>query len=228
MDCTKDLLELDSEVNNLNLLKKDDPFLPVLPSPEIPEELLEEGFKTPSVTPLHSPHAFLKEDRWLFSPPPVINVTPMDSELQYTSIRPDNTQIGSNLTPCNPVKEKKSTALRKRAANPTSLTLPLEEPQLKRIKSEPEATNLNNCMQSTSDSSLIGRPDSSEKTLVHPVVHPILVVRPVTLPVGSEPIIWQPPSLLQIVTHPTPNLVRKLATSRIPYVSSPVCQISRK
>ena len=65
MDCAKDLLELDSEVNNLNLLKEDDPFLPVLPSPEIPEELLDEGFKTPSVTPLHSPHAFLKEDRWL-------------------------------------------------------------------------------------------------------------------------------------------------------------------
>ena len=41
MDCAKDLLELDSEVNNLNLLKEDEPFLPVLPSPEIPEELLE-------------------------------------------------------------------------------------------------------------------------------------------------------------------------------------------
>ena len=228
MDCAKDLLELDSEVNNLNLLKKDDTFLPVLPSPEISEELLEEGFKTPSVTPIHSHHAFLKEDRWLFSPPPVINVTPMDSELQYTSIRLDNTQIGSNLTPCNPVKEKKSTALRKRAAHPTSLTLPLEEAPLKRIKSEPEATNLNNCMQSMSDSSTIVRPDGSEQTLVHPVVHPILVVRPVTLPVGSEPIIWQPPSLLQIVSYPTPDLVRKLATSQIPYMSSPVCQISRK
>ena len=60
MDCAKDLLQLDSEVNNLNLLKEDDPFLPVLPSPEIPKELLEEGFKTPLVTPLHSPHAFLQ------------------------------------------------------------------------------------------------------------------------------------------------------------------------
>ena len=40
MDCAKDLLELDSEVNNLNFLKEDDPFLPVLPSPKIPEELL--------------------------------------------------------------------------------------------------------------------------------------------------------------------------------------------
>ena len=51
MNCAKDLLELDSGVNNLNLLREDDPFLPVLPSPEIPEELLEEGFKTASVTP---------------------------------------------------------------------------------------------------------------------------------------------------------------------------------
>ena len=70
----------------------------------------------------------------------------------------------NQLQRSNITKEKKSTALRKRAAHPTSLTLPLEEPPLKRIKSEPEATSLNNCMQSTSDSSTIVRPDGSEKT----------------------------------------------------------------
>ena len=39
-------------------------------------------------------------------------------------------------------------------------------------------------------------------------VHPILLVRLVTLPVGSEPIIWHQPSLLQIISQLTPDLVR--------------------
>ena len=69
MDCSQDLLELDSEISRINILKDSDPFLPVLPSPEISEEHLENGLNTPQVTPLHSPHAFLKEERWLFSPP---------------------------------------------------------------------------------------------------------------------------------------------------------------
>ena len=59
-------------------------------------------------------------------------------------------------------------------------------------------------------------------------VHPILLVRPVTLPVGTEPTIWKPPPLLQIVSHPTPDLVKRLTTSHAPYVNSPACQTFRK
>ena len=62
----------------------------------------------------------------------------------------------------------------------------------------------------------------------HFIVHPILLVRLVTLPVGTEPTIWKPPPLLQIVSHPTPDLVKRLTISRVPYVSSPACQTFRK
>ena len=65
-------MELDNENNRTVFLRESDPFMPILPSPERPEEFLEEGLKTPPSTPIHSPHAFLKEDRWLFSPPPVL------------------------------------------------------------------------------------------------------------------------------------------------------------
>ena len=40
-----------------------DPFLPMIPSPEIEEEPLGGGLNAPPTTPLHSPHPFLKEDR---------------------------------------------------------------------------------------------------------------------------------------------------------------------
>ena len=55
MDCSQDLLEFDSKVNRINIPRESDPFLPVLPSPDIPEEPLEDGLNTPPVTPLQPP-----------------------------------------------------------------------------------------------------------------------------------------------------------------------------
>ena len=82
MDCSQDLLGLDSEVNRINIPRESDPFLPVLPSLDIPEEHLEDGSNTPPVTPLQYPHAFVEEERWLFSPPPIMPVIPVHSEVK--------------------------------------------------------------------------------------------------------------------------------------------------
>ena len=74
MDSSQDELGIDNENNRTIFLRESDPSLPMIPSPEIKEEPLEGGLNTPSATPLHSPHVFLKEDRWLFSPPSVLTV----------------------------------------------------------------------------------------------------------------------------------------------------------
>ena len=126
------------------------------------------------------------------------------SEVKSSSHLLDTTE---NLTPHDTVREKKSTALRKRAACPKSLILPLEEhPPRKRIRSNTVAAHFDSSIQGISKpTTLIG--------IEHFGAHPVLLVRLVTLPVGSEPIIWHPPSLLQIVSHPTPDLVRQLTTS---------------
>ena len=123
----------------------------------------------------------------------------IQSEVKSSSDSLDTTE---NLTPHDTVREIKSTALRKRAAHPKFLTLPSEEylPR-KRIRSNTVAAHLSCSIQGTpKPSTLIG--------IEWFGAHPVLLVRPVTLPVGSEPIIWHPPSLLQIVSHPTPDLVR--------------------
>ena len=73
MDSSQNELGIDNENNRTIFLRESDPFLPAIPSPEI-KEPLEGGLNTPPTTPLHFPHAFLKEDRWLFSPPPVLTV----------------------------------------------------------------------------------------------------------------------------------------------------------
>ena len=119
MDYSQDLLKLDSEISRVNILKESDPLLPVLPSPDIPEEPLADGLTTPPMTPLHSPHAFLKEERWLFSPPPVMPVIPTQSEVKSSSNSLDTTE---NLTPHDIVREKNSTALERE--QPTLNPLP--------------------------------------------------------------------------------------------------------
>ena len=199
MDNTQDDIALDIENNRTIFLKESDPFLPIIPSPGIQEEPLEERLKTPPVTPIHSPHAFLKEDRWLFSPPPILTSEHANS---------DNFETGFNLTPHDKDKERKPSALRKRAAQPTSLVLSSEEnPPRKRVKPSEPSTSIG---------------------IENFGVPSFLLIRPVPLSVGTEPAIWNPPPLLQIVSHPTSDLVRKLTASHIPYVSSPTCQTYRK
>ena len=83
---------------------------------------------------------------------PVIHT---QSEVKSSSDLLDTTE---NLTPHDTVREKKSTALRKRAARPKSPTLPSEEhlPR-KRIRSNTVAAHLDCSIQGTSKpSTLIG------------------------------------------------------------------------
>ena len=178
----------------------------MLPSLEIPEEPLKDGLNTLPVTPLHSPpHAFLKEKRWLFSLPHVVPTLSTHSEVKPPSDAPDKTENGQNSTPKVTVREKKSKASRRRAAHPTSLPLPLEEhPPRKGIRSNTVTAHFDHCAQDTSKLPILTGNNHSWKTSVHP----ILLVGPVTLPVGTGPTTWHPPSLLQILSHPSPDLVR--------------------
>ena len=77
-------------------------------------------------------------------------------------------------------------------------------PPRKRIRSNTVAAHLNRSAGGMLKPPTHTGNDHSGKTSVNPIP----LVGPVTLPVGSETIIWHPPSLLQIISHPTPNLVR--------------------
>ena len=118
MENIQDDVELDIENNRTVFLKENDPFLPIIPSPGIQEESLEERLRMPPATPIHSLHAFLKDNRWLFSPLPVLTS-------EHTNL--DNFETGFNLTPQDTDKKGKSTAFRKRASRPTSLVLSPEK-----------------------------------------------------------------------------------------------------
>ena len=176
MDSSQDELGIDNENNRTIFLRESDPSLPMIPLPEIEEEPLEEGLNAPPTTPLHFPHAFLKEDRWLFSTLPVLTLA---------STRLDNFKTEFSSTPHDTEIWKKSPVFRKKATCPASLVLPLEEhPPRKRIKPNTVATLLDhNSPGMLEPSTTIG--------IEHFGVPPILLVRLASLPVGTEPTIWK-------------------------------------
>ena len=116
MECTQDLLQLDNEIGRINFMRDSDSSLPVLPSPDILEDFLENRLNTPPVTPLHFPHGFIKEERELFSASPVVSeVKPSLQALNETLDR-------LNPKPHSPVKEKKREAIKRRALHQKFLT----------------------------------------------------------------------------------------------------------
>ena len=215
MDNIQVKMELDSDNNESVFLRESDPFLPIPPSPEeekqILDEILENGIKTPPSSPTNSHHSFLSDDRWLFSPPPVVRT---ESEiLNNIKTEKDIKHCEENSKTLKKGKERKSSALRKRANRPTSLVLPSRENSPnKRIKPNTVATLL--------ETQSIEKPDTPIPTdITHFGIHPVLLL---------EPVLGKPPSLLHIVSHPTPELVRKLTNSRISYVNPPVCRRNKK
>ena len=173
MDDSQDELGIDNENNRTIFLRESDPFLLVIPSPEIEEEPLEGGLNAPPTTPLHSTHTFLKEGRWLFSPPPVLTAA---------STKLDNFRTEFSAIPHDTEECKNSPVFRKKATRPASLVFLEEHPPRKRIKPTTVITHLNHNSQGTSEpSTTIG--------IEHFGVPPFLLVRPITLPTGTEPTI---------------------------------------
>ena len=197
-------MELDSDNNESVILRESDPFLPIPPSPEeekqILDEILENGIKTPPSSPINSHHSFLSDDRWLFSPPPVVKI---ESEIL------DNIKTEEEVKHC----DKNSETIKRGIARPASLALPSEKDlPCKRSKSNTVATLL--------ETQTTKKPDTPIPTdITHFGIHPVLLF---------ETTLITPPSLLHIVPHPTPELVRKLTNSRISYVNPPVCQRTKK
>ena len=102
-------------------MRDSDSSLPVLPSPDILEDFLENGLNTPPVTPLHFPHGFIKEERELFSPTPVVSSPSIQSEVKPSLQVLNETLDILNSRPHIQVKEKKREAIKRRALCPKSL-----------------------------------------------------------------------------------------------------------
>ena len=200
-----------NQIGNLTVLIGSDPFLPQPDSPTVEPELdsVDENLNTPplpspSVTPeyqtenLTKPlHPYLEADICLDTESKRILETPsspLDKNPPLTDLGPTDPDIFASP----PLRK------RKRKANPPTTLSPPEQP----------TKNI-----------LYHRPPIPFPTFVPPPpqksntsVRPLLLVQPVHIPAGKSSI--NPPSLLQLIVSPTPDLLHKLSTSRIPYVTS--------
>ena len=203
MEMESYLFEDDSEIGAINFVTKDDPMLPTLPSPEIPEEILEEDtVPVRIVTPLHSPHPFLSDDllqgdqSQLSDYQTSVNSEDTNSEL-LDCIFPPPWALNSDELPSRN---------RKRRSGPSACDIPV-----KRNKRNTATSTLNSGDKTArTNPKSIPRQDA-ESSVAKPSGQSILIVRPLFLPGGRGQGTVQPPSLISIVTYPSPALVSKLA-----------------
>ena len=197
------LFEDDSEIGAINFITRDDPMLPTLPSPEIPEEILEEDtVPVRIVSPLHSPHPFLSDD--------LLQGDKSQLSSYQTSVNSEDTK--SELLDCNiPLSwtlnsDELPSRNRKRRSGPSACDIPV-----KRNKRNTATSTLNSGDKTAwTNPKSIPRQDA-ESSVAKPLGQSILIVRSLFLPGGRGQGTVQPPSLISIVTYPSPALVSKLA-----------------
>ena len=210
--------QVGNQVGNLTVLIGSDPFLPQPDSPTVEPELdtVDENLNTPPllsppVTPeyqtenLTKPlHPYLEADICLDAESKQILEThfhfletpssPLDKDPPLTDLSPIDSDIFASPPPRK----------RKRKANPpTTLSLP-EQP----------TENILYCRPPTPILTFVPPPTQKSDT----PVRPLLLFKPIHIPAGKG--LTNPLSLLQLIVSPTPDLLHKLKTSRIPYVTS--------
>ena len=194
-----------NQVGDLTVLIGSDPFLPQPESPTVEPELdtVDENLNTP---PLPSPsitleyqtedltkplHPYLEAGICLDTETPT---SPLNENPTLTELKPIDPDIFASPPPRK----------RRRRNNSPTTSNPPEQP----------TKNILYCRPPTPILTFVQPPPQENDT----PVRPLLLVQPVHIPAGKGT--KNPPSLLQLIVSPTPDLLHKLKTSRIPYVTS--------
>ena len=203
--------QVGNQVGDLTVLIGSDPFLPQPESPTVEPELdtVDENLNTP---PLQSPSVTPEYEPEDFTNPPH---TYLEAGICLDTI---SKQILE--TPTSPL-DKNPPLTELKPVYPDIFASP---PPRKRRRKNNSPTTLSPPEQPT-ENILYCRPPTPILTFVQPLpqkndmsIKPLLLVQPVHIPVGKGA--TNPPSLLQLIVSPTPDLLHKLKTSRIPYVTS--------
>ena len=200
------------QVRKLTVVTGSDPFLPQPDSPTVEPEVItvDESLNTPpppSITPEYSPenltkplHPYLEADICLDTESKQILQTPsssFDKDPPLTYLGPIDPDIFASPPPKR----------RKRKMTPPMTLIP------------PNRTNSN---------MLYHRVPTPIPTFIPPpppqrsdsLVQPLFLVQPVYIQASDKKVLANPPSLLQLIMSPTPDILHRLSTSRIPFVTS--------
>ena len=186
-----------NQVGDLTVLRGSDPFLPQPDSPTVEPEFdtVDENLNTP---PLPSPS--------------------VDSEYEADNLaKPLHPYLEAGI-----YLDTESKRILETPTSPLDENPPLTE--LKPVDPEIFATPHPRKRKRRSNSPVASDPPEKQATNIlyrrpsTPIPIALLLVQPVHIPAGKGA--KSPPSLLQLIVSPTPDLLYKLKTSRIPYVTS--------
>ena len=200
-----------NQVGDLTVFIGSDPFLPQPESPTVEPELdtMDENLNTPPLpSPSNTPE-YQSEDL----------IKPLHRYLE-AGICLDTESKRILETPTSPL-DKNPTLTELKPVDPEIFA----SPPLRKRKRRNNLPATSNTPEKPSENILYHRPPTPIPTFVQPPpqesdspVRPLLLVQPLHIPAGKGT--KNPPSLLQLIVNPTLDLMHKLKTSRIPYVTS--------
>ena len=192
-------IQVGNQVGDLTVLIGSDPFLPQPESPTVEPEFdtVDENLNTPSLPSPSVTPEYETEDLAKPLHPYLEAGICLDTESKWILETPT-----SPLDESPPLTELKPADPEIFASPATSN--PPEKP----------STNIIYCRPPTPIPTFVQPPPQENDS----PVRPLLLVQPVHIPAGKGA--KSPPSLLQLIVSPTPDLLYKLKTTRIPYVTS--------
>ena len=200
------------QVGNLTVFIGSDPFLPQPESPTVEPEVItvDEQLNTPippSTTPEYPPENFTKP-----SHPYLEADICLDTEsrqiLQTPSSPLDKDPPPIDLSPIDP-EIFVSPPPKRRKRKETPPTTPIT----------PDGTN-NNILYHRAPNPIPTFIPLPPPQRSHSPVRPLLLVQPVHIQASDKKVLAKPPQLLQLIVSPTPDLLDRLKSSKIPYVTS--------
>ena len=184
-------IQVRNQIGDLTVLIGSDPFLPQPESPTVTPEYKTKNFAKPLHPYLEAGICLDIESKQILKMP----TSPFDKDPPLTELKPVDPEIFASPPPRK----------RKRRSNSSATSNPPEKP----------TTNV-----------LYRRPPIPIPMFIQPPpqgddspVKPLLLVQPVHIHAGKGA--KSPPLLLQLIVSPTPDLLYKLKTSRVLYVTSP-------
>ena len=204
-------IQVRNQVGDLTVLIGSDPFLPQPESPTVEPEFdaVNENLNTP---PLPSPSVTPEYK--------IENLTKLLHPYLEAGICLDTESKRILETPISPLDENPPLTELKRV-DPEIFA----SPTLRKRKRKSNSPATSNPPKKPTTNILYRRPPTPIPTFVQPPpqeddspVRPLLLVQLVHIPAGKGA--KSPQSLLQLIVSPTPDLLYKLKTSRIPYVTS--------
>ena len=237
----EDHSEQNLQVRDLSSKLKQDSFLPIPPTPLVKEQDLKRDLNTPSplthtpLPPSTTPIGFwdsIENYPTNYMTPPPIQENPPHPYLEGNLcvdnsaaklLKLPSSDITDNNPPITPLwlptwdqHASTPTQTKTTLTNDTSRLTTVATEKRKHIPDKPRTLRKKPRIKPTQEQTAETTKPTKAKTNLP---KPVLLLRPIAIPPDQSTDYWKPPSILQVITYPTQDLIERLTAHRIPSVT---------